>query len=194
MNALSKRNRLILVAVATLAVCGALWYFLIGAQRGKMTEYRQKTAKVKDQVANAARMVKAEDQVRSQLDAVTQKLREIEGGMASGDLFTWSVLTINEFRKSYESIEVPGFTKPTEGEVGLLAGFPYKAATFTITGTAFYLNLGKFLADFENSFPYMRVQNLTIYPVAAPAQNQEDREKLEFRMDIVALIKPNTPR
>jgi len=47
--------------------------------------------------------------------------------------------------------------------------------------------LGKFVADFENKYPHCRVVNLT----ADPAGNGPNAgERLGFRMDIVALVKP----
>jgi hypothetical protein len=77
-------------------------------------------------------------------------------------------------------------------EVGALPRFPYKAALFNVRGTAYFHDLGKFLADFENSFPYIRVQNLELEPAASSsATSTGDAEKLAFRMEIVTLINPN---
>ena len=70
--------------------------------------------------------------------------------------------------------------------------FPYKAAIFNVRGTAYYHDLGKFLADFENAFPYLRVQNLELEPAAnSSATTTGEAEKLAFKMEIVALINPN---
>ena len=71
----------------------------------------------------------------------------------------------------------------------MLPQFPYKQIRVNINGTAYYHDLGKFIADFENTFPHIRIVNLTIEPV-----NTADpgNEKLSFRMDIVALVKPNS--
>ncbi|HTQ49209.1 MAG TPA: GspMb/PilO family protein, partial [Candidatus Acidoferrales bacterium] len=67
--------------------------------------------------------------------------------------------------------------------------FPFKEIRVTISGTAYYHELGKFLADFENSFPHIRVVNLALEPVNA---TEAGNEKLSFRMDIIALVKPNS--
>jgi hypothetical protein len=83
------------------------------------------------------------------------------------------------------------------GDVDLLPHFPYKQLKITVSGTAFYHDLGKFIADFENAFPHMRVVNLALEPAtggnspasatsgASPGVN----EKLSFKMDIVTLVK-----
>ena len=71
----------------------------------------------------------------------------------------------------------------------MLAGFPYKQVKVTISGTAYYHDLGKFVADFENNFPHMRMVNLSIEPASMTGANAE---RLSFRVDVIALVKPNT--
>ena len=73
----------------------------------------------------------------------------------------------------------------------LLPHFPYKQLKVTVNGTAYYHDLGKFIADFENTYPHARVVNLTIDPAGGTG---DDSEKLAFRMDIIALINPNGPQ
>ena len=73
-------------------------------------------------------------------------------------------------------------------DVNLLPDFPYKQATFTVAGTARFHDFGRFLADFENEFPHVRVVNLSL-DANTPAGG-EDAETLNFKMEIVTLIKP----
>jgi len=47
--------------------------------------------------------------------------------------------------------------------------------------------LGKFIADFENKFPHCRLVNLAADATGVGASGGE---KLTFRVDIVALVKP----
>jgi hypothetical protein len=70
----------------------------------------------------------------------------------------------------------------------LLPSFPYKQIRFAINGTAYYHDLGKFISDFENHFPHARVVNLVIEPMS---NADNTNEKLSFRMEIIALVKPN---
>ena len=80
----------------------------------------------------------------------------------------------------------------------MLPQFPYEAAIFSVRGTAYYHQFGKFLADFENRFPYFRVQNLILgagsgSESAAGSDATATRtgdEKLNFSMVVIALIKP----
>jgi hypothetical protein len=71
------------------------------------------------------------------------------------------------------------------GDVDLIPNFPYKQVKFSLTGTAYYHDLGKFIADLENNFPHIRVVNLAI-------GSNGDSELLSFRVDIVALVKSNS--
>jgi len=75
------------------------------------------------------------------------------------------------------------------GDVDVLPQFPYRQIKVNISGTAYYHDLGKFIADFENTFPHIRVVNLTVEPLNITGLGNE---KLSFRMDIVALAKPNS--
>jgi len=83
-------------------------------------------------------------------------------------------------------VELPGY-RTFDTEVNLLANFPYKQTTLSVAGSAHYHDLGRFLADFENRFPHIRVSNLSLDLDAAAAEP----ETLSFRMDIIALVKSN---
>ena len=64
--------------------------------------------------------------------------------------------------------------------------------------TGRFHELGKFLADFENRFPYMRVQDLVVQQnVLNPATGTETsqaggEEKIMMQMKVVTLIKPTS--
>ena len=123
-----------------------------------------------------------------QLADATRKLATTEDeGMASGDQYFWIINTINRFKLAYR-VDIPVFSQPDEMKSSLLPDFPYKSVRYNIRGSAYYHDLGRFLAAFENGYPYLFVQNLEITPNEVP-QN-DDAERLNFRMDIVALVKP----
>jgi hypothetical protein len=107
--------------------------------------------------------------------------------MATGDLYAWTINTLRQFKLSYK-VEIPQFSQ-IDGpkDMNMLAGFPYKQANMTISGTALYHDFGKFVSDFENQYPYMRVLNLSLEPISAIVG--ADHEKLAFKMEIAALVK-----
>jgi len=188
-----KRDRIIAVAIATAIAIAGIWYGLIRPQQAKLQDSARTTIKAQEKVTNAKRRVEKEKPIQIELDAARQGLKAIEDEMASGDLYSWIIVTVNKFRAAHR-VEIPQFSREQVREVNVIPGFPYKGATFTVKGTAYYHDLGKFIADFENTFPHVRLLNLEMEPVALPGpgaqSNPEEQEKLSFKMDILALIKP----
>jgi len=190
-----KRDRIIAVAIATVIAIAGIWYGLIRPQQAKLQDSARTTIKAQEKVTNAKRRVEKEKPIQIELDAARQGLKAIEDEMASGDLYSWIIVTVNKFRAAHR-VEIPQFSREQVREVNVIPGFPYKGATFTVKGTAYYHDLGKFIADFENTFPHVRLLNLEMEPVALPGpgaqSNPEEQEKLSFKMDILALIKPTS--
>ncbi len=187
MNKLSKekRDQLVLVAIGTVVAIIALWYLLIGSQNKSLVDMATKTAGWQTKISKAEEALKKGTAIDEQLISATSQLRSIEDSMASGDMYSWVITTMKRFSSSYK-VSLPLFSREVVGDVAVIPKFPYKAATFQLKGTAFYHDFGKFLADFENNFPYVRVQNIDF----APATSGDEREKLDLKFEIVTLIKP----
>lgn len=183
-----KQKQLVLTILVTGMVLCGLWFGLIRMQKQSLrnlgerrTAAAQQLEKVKHAIANA-------DQLEADLAEAERQVTKLEEGMATGDLYAWAINTLRQFKLPYK-VEIPQFSQidgPKDNS--LLPYFPYKQATLTIGGTAHFHDFGRFLADFENSFPYARVLNLTLEPVSGLLQ--ENREKLAFKMDISMLVKP----
>jgi hypothetical protein len=182
-----KRNQLTLVAIITIGVLVLIGFMLIRPQLQTLSEIKTniRTAQAKlDQINNT---IKHTDIAESELASVSDALSHAEDDMASGDIYSWTYDTIRRFKTPYQ-VDIPQIGQPETGDVDLLPDFPYKQVTFTLNGTAYYHDLGKFVAAFENKFPHIRIVNLTV----DPADPDQGTEKLAFRMDIAALIKPNS--
>ncbi|HYV27929.1 MAG TPA: hypothetical protein VFA77_10375 [Candidatus Eisenbacteria bacterium] len=187
-----KRNQIIAVVLGTLAVGAGLWYGVIKTRRQSIEDTRKRLETMQNKLESARNYVKKADQVEADMERAVEKLKTIEGDMASGvDLYSWSYALLEKARTG-EDVEIVEVTRPLRGEVGLLPQFPYDAAIFTIKGIGYYHDFGKFLADFENKYPYFYVQNPTLGSEPTPdiASGRIGKEKLLFKMDIVALIKP----
>ncbi|HTY86690.1 MAG TPA: hypothetical protein VMB80_04435 [Candidatus Acidoferrum sp.] len=181
-----KRNQLIIVVVATLAVLGLIYFGLIQRQYSSLEKIHKakkeadaKLVSIRNTITNAA-------VVTNELSGNSVILAQTEQDMASGDLYSWTFNTLRRFRQPYR-IEIPEVGQPVVGDMDLLPAFPYRQIRFTVSGTGFYHDLGKFIADFENNFPHARLINLVVEPVSGT----DGGEKLAFKMDIVALVKPN---
>jgi len=187
-----KKERIALIAIGTIVVIVGTWYGMIGAQERKLEETRKNVKEQQTRVDNGNRLIAITADVERRVGASGKKLEDIEADMATGDMYSWIILKVNKFKAGYK-VEIPQFSREITGEVGVLPKFPYKAATFNVRGTAYFHDFGRFLADFENTFPYLRVQNLELDPASSSsATSTDDPEKIAFRLEIVALINPNT--
>jgi Tfp pilus assembly protein PilO len=194
MNKLSKekRNQLILSVVMTLVVVVGLYFTLIRYQQSGVRKLTDDKAKVDSDLQRIRDTFNNSKQIEAELTVVGNQLQSQEQDMASGDLYSAMIAFITAFKKPY-NIDIPQFNSGGAAtEVNLLPKFPYKQVTISVAGTAYYYDLGRFVADFENRFPSSRILNLDLTP--ASAQNPDEREKLAFRMDIVSLVKPSNAR
>jgi hypothetical protein len=187
MNRLSKekRNQLILVILGTILVLAVISFAVIRPQYAGLANIARtkkaellKLQKIKDTIIKA-------DETANKLSDTSYNLVQAENDIASGDVFAWMNDSIRRFKAGYK-VEIPTISQPAVGDVDLIPQFPYKQAKISLSGVAFYHDLGKFISDFENTFPHMRIVNLTVEPANGTGA---DSEKLSFRLEIVALVK-----
>ena len=183
-----KRTQFIFLIFCTLVVLGLLGLTLIRPQYEALSKIDKSKKAEQSKLKNITDTIKKAGDAATQLSNTTANLPYLEADVASGDVYAWTYDTIRRFKASYR-VDIPTIGQPSIGEVDVLPKFPYKQVKVNVSGTAHYHDLGKFIADFENTFPHVRVVNLTIEP-ANPTG--EGSEKLSFRMDIVALVKPNS--
>ncbi len=184
-----KRNHLILVIMIVMMALSGLWFGLIAFQQQNLQRIGQNREAAARKLKLMEQSIKNASQIETDLGELSSKLAGLESGMVSGDLYSWAINTIRQFKQPYK-VEIPQFSG-IDGpkEVSLLPGFPYKQATMTIGGTGFFHDFGRFVADFENQFPYARVLNLSLEPSTSLAGTE--REKLSFKLDFVILVKPS---
>lgn len=194
-----KRTQLVGVALATLATVMGIWQMMIAAQKSSIRNTARKVSEQRGRLEMADRLIKALPETQQALEAAQAKLKAAEAQMASGDMYSWVIQTVSKFQGSHTNVVIPQISRETPCEAGIIPKFPYNAVQFALRGTAHYHEFGNFLADLENRFPYMRVQKVELEPAgatsasAAPgAPTTEDVEKLAFRMEIVALVSPNS--
>lgn len=189
-----KRDKIILIAMGTVMVCIALWLLVINMQRATLRGVREQANKSREQLVRGEATVKTQALINEQFEEASLALKQREMAMAApNDMYSWLIQTLNGFRAGYK-VEIPQFGRELPTEVGCFAKFPYRAALFNVRGSAHYHDFGKFLADFENAFPYIRVQNIELEPSAGEeARSGEAREKLGFRMELVTLVRPIAP-
>jgi hypothetical protein len=179
-----KRNPFIAVVVSIAAILALIFFGLIRAQYASLSNVAEDRKTAGSKLSGIVSTIKNGTTTDAELADATYTLSRAEDDMASGDLYSWTYGTIRLFKQQYK-VEIPEIGHPSIGSMDLLPSFPYKQLGFTINGTAYYHDLGKFVADFENAFPHARLVNLVVEPMGA------EGEKLSFRMEIIALIKSN---
>lgn len=181
-----KRNQLIGVILGTLAVLAVIWFVFISPRYGALHRSQKKLVDTKKRLQMMSDTIKHVGDTDNELHNATAVLTRAEADLASGDSNAWVYDLVRHFKENYKvDISVNGQT--SIGNVDLLPNFPYKQLRVSVSGTAYYHDLGNFIANFENTYPHIRLVGLTL----DPASNTD--EKLSFHMDIVALMKTDNP-
>ncbi len=201
-----KRDKLILVVVGTIGIFAALYLSVVNTQHSALAEYADQTEAAKEKLAKAERWLRMGPAVQAKLSACRRELEQKQESMAPVDKFKWFYNTLDQFLAHHHVRLVDITREPEIGELGSLPKFPYQAASFGVKLSARYHDFGAFLADFENQFPDMRVQNLELQPEASPqamAPGGKDARAVQHRpasaetltitMRVVTLIKPSVP-
>jgi Tfp pilus assembly protein PilO len=185
-----KRDKLILTCLAILGVLGILYTFVLGAQKDKLSTLQGQIASTKDKLSKADRLVRSAEMIQTRLAENQKNLDARQDNMApQGQYYYWFLQLLDQFRKKeeLETSFIIDLTQPEFVDAGLLPKFPYKAASFGVRLNGHFQEVGKFIADLENSFPYLRVQNIKIVPQGnllssnpkmGGAANGNDEEKL----------------
>lgn len=207
MNKLSKekRDKLILVCIAIVGVLGALYTFVLGAQKDQLATLETQITGVKGKLSKAEMMVRNAETIEKTLEQNKTVIETRQENMApQGQYYYWFLKLVDQFRKD-EKLDtgfIMDITQPEFVDAGILPKFPYKAASFGLRLNGHFFEIGKFVSELENRFPYFRVQNVRMSPhgsgisgmnarqPSAPVENTQ--EKLIVELRVVALVKPGT--
>lgn len=187
-----KRNKLILVWLMTLAVVAGWALMFLSWQLDAKHQAGQNLQKRQTQFVTMTNTLNRAEVIQQEMVDTEQALDALESRMVTGDPYSWALDTLSKFKQNYE-VDLPQFGQINVGENTLLPKFPYQQAALTVAGTAYFQDLGMFVADFENRFRFARIINLDVEPNAAVGTGDREREKLNFKMDVVFLVKPKQP-
>ena len=177
-----KRNQLFMtLAVVALALAG-IGFGVIRPQYTNLAAIRKQTSDTQVKWKDNSRLIQDSTANDGELADLSQNLASNELDMATGDIYAWTLDTIRHFKAGYK-LDVPEIGQPTISTMDQYPSFPYQQLRFTIRGSGYYHDIGKFIADFENEYPHMRVENIDMSPVSG------DTEKLSFKAEVVALVK-----
>lgn len=184
-----KKQQLVVVAIFTVVILACILIYGVNDQKKRRMDSYKNAAEMQERIAKAEKLLKQKDAIQDKLDQFEKDLADREASLPDfASALQWTIKTFNEYLKPpspLSNFNIPVY--PVLGEVVIIPKFDYKAAQATVTMTGYYLDFGKFLADFENDWPYLRVQNLNI----VPASSVPGDEKLNFQFEIVSLTLTN---
>src|SRR5262245_58350197 len=111
-----KRERLLLVAVGTAAVCAGIWFGLVKTQNRALVNMARMSQEQQAKIDNATHLIDGSAHVARRLEAFSQKIVLCEETMASSDMYSWLVLTINKFKAPYR-VDIPQLSREVPCEV-----------------------------------------------------------------------------
>jgi hypothetical protein len=192
-NKLSKaqKDQLIGIVMGTVMLVVALWYFGVTAKQTELAATQRKTADMRKKLHDAEILMRRGDEISGTLEARSELLAKREAGLAPDrDAYVWLLDTVNTFIQSRTGVNIDTYSQPEVSDQGSIPKFPYRWATFHLKGTGYFQDLGKFFADFENAFPYFRIENLNMSANSGPGM---EAEKLSVSFDLVAPVAPSSP-
>lgn len=182
---------MVALAIGAIMVIGGLWYFGVSAKQRELLATRDKSAKLEKQVHDAESLMRRGDEIGETLQAKSDLLAKREATLTPDrDSYAWLINAMNTFLQSHTNINIDTYSQPEISDTGSIPHFPYRWATFHLRGSGFYQDIGKFFADFENTYPYYRIQDVNLAPGSGPAM---EPEKLGVTFDIIAPMVASSP-
>jgi hypothetical protein len=169
----------------------AVWMLLIGPTRGALAALAGEVQSTADRLNEAEGLVARAGRIDIERTATSRFLAAMERDMVEGDPNLWIRSTLNEFYQSApRNMDLPSIGVPKEAQIGLLPDVPYKALHFVLSGSGYYHEIGKFIADLENRYPYIQVRNLDLRPDDSVGRFGPSVELLSYTFEIIVPVKP----
>lgn len=185
----AKRNQLIGVLIGTVGLIGLVYLGLIQPQNTKNANLAQQIIKESGRLDDYKKLIKKKEETTALVVTLSNQLVQAEQDLAYGDLNEWTYDFVRRLKAAAPKLELSAPNSGALSDCDLIPAFPYKQLRIALTGSTHYHDLGKFISDFENKYPHCRILNVSAEPAASGVGGSE---KLNFRLDLVALVKPNS--
>ena len=185
----SGKQFLILLMITFVIASGLAWFFLVQGLGATLIKQRQARSDTLTALDKSRKQMDDAARSKAALEAGQRRLDDIESKMPVGDPYRWLVKAFGEFPAA-SHVSIANIEAPHVSESTIYPKVPYKAATFSVSGTGFYHEFGTFLAELENEFPHMRVRRLELTPAYPGEADTAEGEKLNFNVELTVLFKP----
>ena len=207
-----QKDNITAIGIGAVLAVVVLWYSVMGMQKDHLVILEKKRDSLAEKVVGAKKLVDGVKKRQIEFQDLLDDVAEKESFMASGDLYSWVWTELSNFtRNNGHEVRIPLISRDWNiGPSRMIPGFPepYQVVTYKVQGVAYYHDFGSFLADFENTHPYLRVQSFRLFrsenqgetggrstdstdenSVQTQNQQADSSEKLSFEMELVALTK-----
>jgi hypothetical protein len=185
-----KQEKLILAVLMSMAGVAGIWFGLLEPEQASLRNKAKLLAETQGKLSTVQRELRLTASYKVYLDSARRQIENMEAKMPTGDVYRWAIRSITSLQTN--NVEIANLEPPRLGESSILPKVPYKTALMSVNGTAHYHDFGRFLANLENSFPHMRLQRLELEPTQFGEVTTAGQEQLNFKLEILALIKPST--
>ncbi len=183
----AKRQQLVSLVLGSALVLATIWYGLIRSLQHGLEETELQIAQAKVEVKKARRLAGLADEFKLDLTNANERVQDLEVRMATGDVYRWALRTFQNFAAA-DKVAIVSLDPPREQAWGIFPTVQYRAATYTMSGTAYFHDFGKFLSALENSFPHLRLLRLELEPAHLGGTGSEEGEKLTFKLELMVPI------
>ena len=97
-----KRNLLIAVGVGTLLAVAGLYFFLIEHQNQNLVHLAEKKVAAEASRRQVLDAIKRASEIETNLADAKKALADAEADIASGDLYSWVITTLRQFKTAYK--------------------------------------------------------------------------------------------
>lgn len=192
------RNRLIFVLLVGAGVLLSGWFGLISPLQARLRVQKGKADLARMQLQLAQTGQDRGPYYRDLLAERRAEMENLEFLMADesgiGGLLGWEFSTLVPFFNLYEIVHL-GWELPVLTDVDVPPDVPYRMATFGVSGQAHYHAFGRFLAAFENGYPFVKIKSLNLQSltpgIGGVVRGMDDLEQLRFRLEYQVLTKTN---
>jgi len=191
------RNRLIFVLLVGVGVLLCGWFMLIAPLQARLKVQKGKADLARMQLQLAQTGQDQGPHYRKLLAERRAEMENLEFLMAdeSGSgLLGWEFSTLVPYFNLYNIVHL-GWENPTLTDVDLPPDVPYRMATFGVSGQAHYHAFGRFLAAFENGYPFVKIKSVSLQSltpgIGGVVRGMDDLEQLRFRLEYQVLTKTN---
>jgi hypothetical protein len=188
-----KSHQMLMLIVGTGAAAALVWFTFLSPAISSLKTTSEQIAQWSGKLKTEKQHLGLAEKFKNDVETATMKLQAIEEGMPQGDLYRWLIKILLPFQSRHE-VEFSSFEPPQMGDFNRWPNVPYKSSIFSVAGVATYHSFGKFLADFENSYPYLTLRALELEPSGANSGSSEDERNLRFKMEFMTPVKPTEVR